>query len=183
MAPRYLLSLDPGIRACGCAAFEGGDLVDAALIENPLRAGQGAPEAAAMAGAVFSEFHSRVRAVDEVVVEWPRVYASRIRAGLSPGDPNDLLALAGVGAALAALFSPAAARSFAPSDWKGQLPKPGRGEEYVVAARVRSRLSPRELAAAEAGARAAGARGHNVWDAVGLGLHALGRFDRRRVIP
>lgn len=131
-----VLAVDPGKNASGAAVFDCGRLVDAALVRRaPAPRGVEAGDAAAaavMAALIVGRLVSGRRRVDEIAVEWPRVYASRIRAGASAGDPNDLLTLAGVDAALAALLAPAGVYQYAPSDWKGQIPKPRRGEQYVV---------------------------------------------------
>src|SRR5262249_3459314 len=146
-------------------------LIDAAYVESPHGTGSGAREAAYMALAVY-RWARGGRFLTALALEWPRVYASRIRAGFTAADPNDLLALAGVDAAVAALFPEAMTTSYAPSDWKGQMDKGPCG------ARVRSRLSSEELRIAEAGAAAAKSKAHNMWDAIGIGLHHLGRFAR-----
>lgn len=170
-----LLSLDPGIRGCGVAIFSDGLLSQAAYVCNPCLEGSGAAEAASMASWVQGFFSNWK--VDEIAVEWPRIYASRIREGSSKADPNDLLALTGVGAALVALLAPARATSYVPSDWKGQLTK------EATEARIRSRFHQYELEIAVRGAEAARSKAHNMFDAIGIGLHHLGRFERKRIIP
>lgn len=170
---RVVLAVDPGIRGCGAALFAGGRLIECAYVASPCRGGERAAECATMASWVAGSYNGRYR-VSELAVEWPRVYASRIRAGEAGADPNDLLALCGVNAALAALLAPAAASSYAPSEWKGQMKK---GPSHL---RVESRLGAEEREVYEAGSL--GCRGHNVRDAVGIGLHHLGRLDRKRVI-
>lgn len=169
-----LLAVDPGIRGCGVAWFHDSVLTGAAYVKSPCIVDNLANAAVAMANEVVGRIN--VRGVDELVVEWPRIYASRIRAGVSKEDPNDLLALAGVDAAIAMALG-CVAHSVYPSDWKGQLKKD------PCKARVVSRLWPHEMQAAESGAKAAGAKSHNMWDAIGIGLHHLGRFERKRVIP
>lgn len=103
-----------------------------------------------------------------LVVEWPRVYASRIRAGEAKGDPNDLLALAGVVSAIAAHWEKrGSVFSYVPSEWKGQIPKD------ICGARIMNRLSVAEGSLITAVKPAS--KRHNTIDAVGLGLHHLGR--------
>ena len=46
--------------------------------------------------------------------------------------------------------------------------------------RVAKRLSPAERHFLDQAAGAAGAAAHNVWDAVGIGLHHLGRLRPER---
>lgn len=172
-----LLACDPGARHAGLALFEDGFLVAAALARpSSLRRGRRTPSppeaSAAVARAAFE--WALGRGVSEIALEWPRVYATSIRRGLSKEDPNDLLPLAGTDAALAALLGGVPCAAYAPSDWKGQMP------HEVLEARVRGRLRPAELHVLDEAASAAGALGHNVVDAVGVGLHHAGRFRRRR---
>ncbi len=168
-----LLAIDPGIRGCGVAVFDGGWLVHADYVVNPCREGNRAAEAASMASWVHGSLWGRFD-VTALALEWPRVYATRIASGASPGDPNDLLGLAAVSAGIAALYAPAAATSYCPSEWKGQMPKD------VCQKRINARLNSRELAFVMA-VKPAGKR-HNTWDAVGIGLHHLGRLAPRRAL-
>jgi hypothetical protein len=170
-----LLAVDPGIRGCGVAFFVDGRLHSAAYVKNPLRSGNRAREAAAMAEAA----HRWVALLDveELAVEWMQVYWGDEK----DKDPNDLLALCGIGAALAAVTG-AETTSYLVTEWKRTLKK------EPCHARIRLRLDPREKEVAAAAVRAAGSLGHNVLDAVGIGLHHLRRLGivgpgRRRVLP
>lgn len=167
-----LLAVDPGIRGCGVAVFRDGLLVQAAYVRSPAREGNRAAECAEAARAVGQ--WRREQRMDEVAVEWPRVYATQIRRGETKEDPNDLLALAGVDAALALVFAPAPVTSYCPSEWKGQMKK------SVCHARGWSRLVEAERRVPLEGPPSLH---HNVRDAVCLGLHHLGRLEPRRVIP
>jgi hypothetical protein len=122
-------------------------------------------------------------APDAIVYEWPQVY----RAARAPGDPNDLLGLVAVGAGVAACLEALAAERNSrdgsltiytplPSEWAGQLPKTKSGDpwESLRGQRVSSRLSSQE--------RALVPKSHDALDAVGIGLWALGRFERRLVL-
>lgn len=166
-----LLAVDPGIRGCGIAVFEDTSLTWAAYVKNSLKTGCTAEAASEMASRVREVVLNKQVYPTRLALEWPRIYAWN-----SKGDPNDLLALAAVDAAVAALFFAAASVSYYPSDWKGQMKK------EPCHARIRSRLLPSELTAACVGAHEAKSLAHNVWDAVGIGLHSLGRFDRKRVV-
>lgn len=168
-----LLAVDPGIRGCGCALFKNGVLVDAAYIVNRVKTGNKADEAVEMALNVANHF---VGDVSELVVEWPQIYATRIRRGETKEDPNNLLALCGVDAALAALLA-VQTTSVSPAEWKGQMKK------EACHLRIETRLSDAEQKIVDAAAREAGALAHNMLDAVGIGLFRLGRFDKKRVIP
>lgn len=176
VAVTRVLAVDPGARGCGCALFQDKRLVRAAYVSNPceVTADEGrAAAAGAMAAAVASWLGCYI---DALAVEWPRVYATSIRRGTSHADPNDLLPLAGVDAALAALVAPNTCASYCPSEWKGQVPK----DTYAL--RILDRLDASELAIVEAVSDSCKSKAHNVVDAVGIGLHHLGRLARRRVL-
>lgn len=173
-----LLAVDPSIRSPGVALFEGGTLIAAAVLKVPpaepmaLRAALAARAVVGWATLPASQVGFAV-GIDAVVVEWPQWYA----AGKSQGDPNDLAGLAGVGAAVAALLPYAEVRAPVPRDWIGGLPKSRTGDPWASprGARVRARLTPAELALVP--------KSHDAIDAVGLGLWAVGRFQRARVFP
>lgn len=172
-----VLALDPGIRGCGVALFVDGRLFSADYVKNPARRGNRAAECVAMARAVW---HWTDDDVDALVVEWPQIYASRIMRGENGDkDPNDLLALCGIDAAVATFLrvEAEALTTYLPREWKGTMKK-GPCHE-----RARDRLGETELQRALGGAARAGADlAHNMWDAVALGLHHLGRLAPKRVI-
>jgi hypothetical protein len=163
-----IVSIDPGIRATGVGVFLDQQLVDSGYIRNPLEAGLGAVEAFYMAREIdkWLCMHGQP-IIDVLVLEWPQVYQ------VSKGDPNDLLPLSGVDAALVTkLWHPSlVVRQYLPREWKGQAPK------EVMCERIKSRLTPPELDRVFD----AGALTHNVLDAIGLGLHYLGRLSPKKV--
>jgi hypothetical protein len=169
-----LLAVDPGIRGCGAALFEDRELVKAGYVKNGVKEGDNPKAILSMALELMNWIGDWWKAPfyykpgeQELVIEWPQVY----RAGKLKGDPNDLLPLAGIGCALGAYLElHGATVRYLPREWKGQLPKD------VVQRRVIERLSLEEVANIEL----AGARSHNIYDAVGLGLFHLKRFDPRR---
>jgi hypothetical protein len=177
-----ILAVDPGVRGSGVAVFDCGKLVNAAYVPNLVEKGNRACEAASMAASVHSwvckKYGSEWSKVETLALEWPQIYATRIRMGLTKEDPNDLLALCGVQASLATLFVTAQVFSYLPSEWKGQMKK------EACHRRINQRLleegdqEPLYLASEEIGNLA-----HNIWDAVGIGLFHLNRFDKKRVIP
>ncbi len=170
--PGILLAVDPGIRGCGAAIFEGGVLVRAAYIKSNVATGNTAAASRGMANAVRDWAGLSLNAI---ALEWPRVYAARIREGKAgKADPNDLLGLCGVDGAIAMAYPYNLVDCFAPSEWKGQLTK------EACQGRIRGRLSSVEMEILAAVTPASLA--HNVFDAVGIGLFRLGRFDRVRVI-
>jgi hypothetical protein len=121
-----------------------------------------------MARAVWAALPGGVRA-DRLVVEWPQIYTY----GKGRGDPNDLLALVGVGSALAALIPEAAVESVRPRAWKGTVP----GDAMVE--RIQALVTAGERLAVDL---PCASLSHNVWDAVGIGLWRVGRLTRHRVV-
>lgn len=194
-SPAYLLCVDPGLNASGVALFRGDRLVEAAclrprdgVIETPVKrhAVIGA-RVAIMARLVVlwcdaaicrsiddpeNPAGSRVAATpDEVAVEWPQIYTR----DKSEGDPNDLLPLAGVCAAVVQSFAlTASSTCYTPRDWKGTID----GDAMTV------RLERRLVDSGEAAfvLEHAETYRHNAVDAYGIGLHHLGRLKPRRVV-
>jgi hypothetical protein len=116
----------------------------------------GGPRAQLMADAIVSDLvlcDATAHPLTAIVYEWPQVY----RAARAPGDPNDLLGLVAVAAAVASKlgtineFAHRAAIDIfdpTPADWSQGLPKALTGDPWksVRGVRVSSRLSPAELA-------------------------------------
>ncbi len=167
------LALDPGIRGCGVALFAEGRLVACDYVKNPVTKGDDFDAIVAMGRAVRDWRWVGATMLGsghgfDLVAEYPRIYT----AAKSKGDNNDLLPLVGVGAAVAT-FASSAVRVF-PDTWKKQLPKD------VCHARIRSRLDAGELVLLEAAAKRAKSLAHNMVDAVGIGLHHVGRFAPKK---
>ena len=162
-----LVAIDPGLRYCGVAIAENGNLVACALIANPDKRGRNAEAWSAMAKAVrgWAMLHGpfyRARS------ETPQVYQPGHHGGKRI-DPGDLLQLQGVVGALSMAFD--GLETVLPYAWKGQLPK------EVCARRILGRLSPDETAVLDTCECAPSLR-HNVMDAVGIMLDAVGRFKQ-----
>lgn len=178
-----LLAVDPGIRGCGVALFKDSALIACAYAKNPVKSGSDFDAVISLAKEVYGWWNERLfdfyrgGELDlRLVLEWPRVYT----ASKSKGDNNDLMPLVAVDAAVVALFGVPARRVY-PRDWKSTLSK------EQTQARVESRLRPMgggsgEWSAYCEGTDAARSLAHNVVDAVGIGLHALGRFEPVKVI-
>lgn len=164
MGPDVLLAVDPGIRACGAALFLRSTLVNAALVRSSASVEDSAPlRCAGVANAVRRWSWTYV---DLLIVEWPQVYrAGRVKRG---ADSNDLLLVSGVCAALATVYRHVPTRAVLPREWKGTLPK------EVACERVIGRLSPDERAVVDV-LRLPKSSVNHVLDAVGIGLHILGR--------
>jgi hypothetical protein len=106
--------------------------------------------------------------------ERPQIY----RETKSRGDHNDLPPLAAVGTAVACMLRARLMRlrvlSPTPAEWSGQLPKATTGDPWRTprGRRIASRLREDEIACVPAQ--------HDCIDAVGIGLHVLGRLGIRR---
>lgn len=146
-----LLSVDPGVKACGMAVWQDGQLLSASM-ESDLCCFPG-----------FVTLHSLCYKVDWLAIEKPQVYRqSRLK-----GDPNDLIDVAiVVGQVMARVDRPA--DLYRPRDWKGTVDK------NVMCRRIESRLDVNERASVWL--PKAKSLQHNVWDAIGIGLHHLKRL-------
>ena len=167
-----ILSIDPGIRGTGVGLFSRSELVASNWVKNPETSGQGPWQCWTMSKHVLSWLQTYWdRKLNELVLEWPQVYPT------SKGDPNDLFGLAGVGAALTALLMaeghPIKVTYYKPREWKGQL------EKDVMGDRVKGRLSSLELSQVPD----FGGLTHNILDAIGIGLHHIGRLQPKKVFP
>lgn len=158
-----MICVDPGLRGCGVACFDDGtgELSWAGYVKNPNKKDRGPRAHYEMASAVANMLH-RSDFDAQLVVEFPVIYP-----GVSEIDPNDLVDLAGVDGALAAhMIRPETVRHVTPREWKGQVPK------KIMNRRVLSKLSDIEKSRIEK----VGAKDHNTLDAIGIGLHMLGRL-------
>jgi hypothetical protein len=154
-----LLAVDPGLNACGCALFAGPVLVHAHLVRNSASKHASFSERVKCMAIAVADAHEGLR---ELAVEFPVHYSAKHK---QKGRQEDLLKLAAVvGALLSRLGLPS--RTYFPYDWKHQLPK------SVTRRRVSLRLSPEERAAM---ILPAASLQHNVYDAIGIGLHDVGR--------
>lgn len=176
-----VLALDPSINSSGAALFSHGVLIATQRIVLHTDGEVGArclQMAHAVAAWVIS--HKPSNAPSVLIHEWPQIY----KAAKSKGDPNDLVALAGIGVGLAGILAMGAAargqalevRSPKPAEWAGQLPKATKGDPWKSprAKRVALQLSPEE--------RERVVRSHDVIDGVGIGLWYCGRFKPHRVL-
>ena len=105
-----------------------------------------------------------------IVVEIPKVRDRRHQK--KKVDPDDLIRLSVVGGAFLAFGRPGVIRR--PEEWKAQLPK------GVCRTRLTDILSKEELRTFKTDlAQHPEGLQHNMWDALGIGLHDLGRFILR----
>lgn len=157
-----LLAIDPGIRGCGVAYFLGQDLIEASYVKNPVTKGNDPEAVRSMAYAINTHL------VANLAVEIPRVY----QGSKQKGDPNDLLPLAAICCSVATLLPNAKVTGYYPRDWKGTV------DPDVMTQRIQGRLTGREATNVISVGRSLD---HNIWDAIGIGLHYLGRLGPRRV--
>jgi hypothetical protein len=158
-----ILSVDPGVKHVGLALWDDGELQRAWLAKTELPA-------------ICQDIsdHTSPLFLEEVVVERMQIYPGmRLR-----GDPNDLVSVTIVGAELVGMLRaglrfpwPGMIATYVyPRSWKGNLKKNAH-HPRIMAALSQEEISMIELPRAKALA-------HNIIDAVGLGLHKLGRMDR-----
>lgn len=158
--PAWLFSVDLGKRKLGVAAFDpSARLQRAATLDVP---GVYHPEKSAAAAVKWACDVLRGQTMDQParwVCEWPQKYDN---FRVAHENIDDLLA---VGAAL----GPWTAK-YAPREWKGNVPK---GPHHQRLARALDDDEKTRLHGA----------GHDTWDAVGIGLFALGRTLRGGIAP
>lgn len=163
-----ILCIDPGLRGCGVALFDGARLHHAEYVKNPAVEGRGYSCHRLMAGAVWNSVFKLDVGIGAVLIEHPVYYGSTH----GKGDPNDLLDVVAVGAAIAgACYVPTTFITIPPRDWKGQVPK------EVMTKRIGASLTDLERKVILPCRKDLM---HNVLDAVGIGLWHLSRLNRRK---
>lgn len=156
---RYLFTLDPGVKAAGVAVF---DLDTKALAGAALARGKKSDETVRAALHFVMEFEVFP---SEIRVEVPQVYVK------GKGDPNDLIDITYVAGQFSGAFISAddiVISCVRPRAWKGQV------NPDAMIERIKGRLSPEEMMRVEI--PRAKSLAHNIFDAVGIGLHRLGRL-------
>lgn len=167
-APPLLVSVDPSIRSTGLALW-----IDGALtrVERWRTVGGDAVTPAERARLVARWMERDLAEIWDLAIELPQVYAP----GRGGGPARDLISVALVVGACAAVC-PGEVATYEPRSWIGALPKATSGDprESPRGARIWSRLSEAEREVAVELLQ------HDVWDAIGIGLHHLGRTRRVR---
>lgn len=152
------MTIDPGVRDVGVAAWEDDGLLYGAWLVRSKREGWNA-----LPHKIVECVEGTFLDIDEIVVEVPQVYVQR----KLKGDPNDLIMVAvSAGAMAMALqnqYEEARIHLLRPSDWKGQTPKD------ISIERIKAQLTLYEQS--RVSLPSAKTLQHNVWDAVGIGLH------------
>jgi hypothetical protein len=154
-----LISLDPGVRMAGVAVFEDDELSSAWLARGK--------DWQLTAFAAFSEIEQRypkeVWSQAYLAIEIPQIYTPQYLKG----DPNDLVAVTLMVGCFVGFMGPCVLVSrYYPRQWKGQVPK------KIMNERIQYELTEEEWGRVELPAES---YRHNVWDAVGIGLHHLKR--------
>lgn len=170
----FLIAIDPGTCA-GLAVFRDDVLIHASAQQGGTSVAEIDDQAAAIASTIkqMRTGSAGFGKVAEIVIERPQIY----KGPLQKGDPNDLTPLALLAGCLFARLGYGDQRWIYPREWKGQLDKD------VCAARVQNALSEVEtVVLAEGLKKLRKTLHHNVLDAVGLGLWALGRFEPKKII-
>lgn len=175
-----VLGIDPGVRGCGCAISDlDGVLAAATYVVNPVRHTSRLDSAVAMAKAVtqWARGCAATQDFECVAIEVPRSYS----AGQQKGPQNDLIDVAMVAAACAALME-LPVFTYYPQEWKGTV------DPETMLERILKRLSKVEKDRIELVGRvpleqvpASDSLDHNTIDACGIVLHALGRMTPVKV--
>lgn len=163
------MAIDPGLRHCGYAVFAEGRLVRAGLARNPVKTEP--PNAWRTMASVFE----RAARGGGLVIECMQADGRTHRAQIA-----SILDVSAVAGGIVSVGGWSQVAGFAPKEWTRGIPKAPRGK------RVLSRLDDAELTVLdgsecdlEAASRGkiTGATDH-IMDAVGLGLHYLGRLHK-----
>ena len=164
MASETLLAIDPG-KDTGAARFLGDVLVDVKLFTC-----SGPP--VERVRSISYNVAMWCETADRLACEWPQIY----QRAKSKGDPNDLLPLAAILGGIFTDFPAAEIVLYKPAEWKGQMSKEACHEK------IRKSLGASELKLLDDCLMTIPrSLRHNAMDAVGIGLKALGRFERKRV--
>lgn len=170
-----VIALDPSVRSAGLAVFVGGDLTHASrhhfkVVDSEPKASRVMRIAHSLRAAIT--LTSTAFGDDTTYVyEWPQIYTRE----KSKGNPNGLLLTFAPALVLAGLLPQHKVLAPTPAEWAGQTKKATRGDPWKS---QRASMIARRLAPVE---RAIVPPSHDAIDAVGLGLWALGRFERKRV--
>lgn len=158
-----VLCVDPGLRGCGCALFEGTTLVRAMYVRNSEKVKRGAEAWRAMADAVSLAAQNAQCLIIETQIIRP--FDTRAIHG-------SIMEIQGVAGAIVGLFSDMTVGGYTPSEWKGTV----KGD--IMTERIKERMTSEEKKVFESSGKTVD---HNIYDAVGLGYFHLGRLSRNRV--
>jgi hypothetical protein len=174
-----LLAIDPGCAASGVAVFDDNVLVRAFLVtvaEPEKNYPDPGARACAMADKVIGAGGVSGSNTDEVVGEWPRSYAPGRKGG---GPPVKMFPLAGIIVGVACALHPATLTTYTARTWSEGTKKIRTGDGRTTARGrwIAGRLIHSELCVWE---HLPDRDNHDIVDAIGIGLHHLGRVKLRR---
>lgn len=155
-----VIAVDPGKNGCGVAVFDQKRLTFAQYLATR---------------SVADFVHKSATGQSTLIrIEFPRIYA----AAKQKGDQNDLLHVARAAghAEAGAVRAGAAYALVEPREWKGTIAGDTFIEERIKPAIEVGETSRISFPSAES-------LHHNVYDAIGIGLHAVGRLNPRKVYP
>lgn len=164
-APPSLLAVDPGKSTCGIALFLSRRLVEAAFLkaENTFLLGKAVEDWTEACKKRFM----LPEVLDQLVTEGQQVYGGKLT------NPNDLLPLAYLCGAVHVRIKAYQTLMPLPREWKGSLKK------EVFTKQILMRLDKAELNIINE-TKCPASKLHNVIDAAGLGLWALGSLRAPR---
>lgn len=154
-----LLSCDPGAKNCALAYWRHGGLVHVGFSQT-------------VGGFIFPG--------PELAIEVPFIYPKGPQGQKEGADPNDLIQVAYAAGVIAGLRQAIKIETYLPRKWKGQVPKPiHHGRVWDTLNTYEHRRLPLEtydrIQTGINGGPYSWA-GHNLLDAVGIGLYYLGRL-------
>jgi hypothetical protein len=177
-----LIAIDPGVHSMAIAVFEdGGALLDAWNQDDPpffkTSVQRSVAEQVERWGApslrLVNRLQSHVRLEsNRIVCERQVVYPGAKGLKTNPNDLLDLAMCAGAFSSALCVDMHATLTLVEPAEWKAQVPKD------VTRKRIEALLMGKELNVVKKGGEM-----HNVWDAIGIGLFALGRAKKGMVAP
>lgn len=171
-----ILALDPGLQYPAAALYVGDHLICAERVSVPaeIKGTDVMSRCEVIARCVVDWMLERAEWPETFVAEWPQIYPT----GRGKGDPNQLVPLAAMSAAVLAILrqgpNGVIGRSPRPREVWGELPKSTKGNPWASprGRRLASRLSPTERERVE--------NYHDALDAAGLALWAAGRWKARK---
>lgn len=154
--PGWLLTVDPGLRACGVALWRDGELQSACAVRGVVE-GRGPEAWRTLASGIGVWVEARVEEGEQgvVLVETMKVYAQ------GRADPADLVELAGVSGAVVGRLG-WRAEGVRAAEWNGQLPSPirrNRTRDWVEAQGWNDRVNLDTTARFQ----------QDIWSAIGIG--------------
>ncbi len=173
-----LIAIDPGVRSMAIAVFhDDGTMVDAWNEAAPMYNTESFSRLLERWGSpsvrLFGRLNSHLRLeTNRVVGERQVVYSGAKGLKTNPNDLLDLAMCAGAFFSAICVDMQAQLTVVEPAEWKAQVPKD------ITKRRILELLSHSEPLSIKKGGEM-----HNVYDAIGIGLFALGRAKKGMVKP